>query len=377
MALPLTYFVVFNGSLASEKAADLEFELRDHVPEGWLKVIVAGVLAKLWHRAGQVGEDLGDLGSMPRRRLARTLGWPGDPNVLIEALLVSGWIDQVEGDPDAFRAHNWSKWQPAVAKRISDRERKQAQRQRQAEKGSRDDDVTSGDVTRPTPEVDGGSRDLTVKTDREIDREIDRDPDLRAHVVEPGAEVSPEEATVARIAALEWPCRRGKGDKADPAPWRAPPPLIRKWLAATPGKDVLLELLKAQSWIHEAPGNRKTAGGYPRFIGGWLRKQPKQWPHAVPQASPAGGNDGNSTDPWPVLLAAIKATPRNERVELEDPVQALALTLFGGSNRIRNAGQRDLANLRRDFYESMNKAKSRMRPGRREAPAVRVMVGRA
>lgn len=119
MGQPLVYFAVAVGAPYGPKARELERRLLPELPAGWGEVIVAGLLTKLWEIAAARGEDDGSMPAWSSSRLAAALGWGGDPDVLLDALLIVGWIEQP--DQEVRRCHDWEEHQPAVRERLRKR----------------------------------------------------------------------------------------------------------------------------------------------------------------------------------------------------------------------------------------------------------------
>lgn len=81
-------------------------------------------------------------------------------------------------------------------------------------------------------------------------------------------------------AVLEFPLRDG-------TVWLLRQPQLTAWATDFPGLDVLATCRAARSWASANPDKRKTAGGMPRFLAGWLLRESKAMPQAVVQASQA------------------------------------------------------------------------------------------
>lgn len=114
MPQPLSYFVVMTGTFHRDKAKLFMHALGDHIPRELREVVTAGLLSRLWDLAASRGEDDGSLGARTSARLAVSLGWPYDPDVLVQALLDVGLLDQ---DADEYRPHDWADWQTGIQER--------------------------------------------------------------------------------------------------------------------------------------------------------------------------------------------------------------------------------------------------------------------
>lgn len=81
-------------------------------------------LARLWTWALDNAPD-GTIGKVSARVLAFGAGWKGDPQLFLEALLKSGWLDETE---DGLSIHDWR----AYAGKLIDRKRANTERMRVA-----------------------------------------------------------------------------------------------------------------------------------------------------------------------------------------------------------------------------------------------------
>ena len=86
------------GTLDHWKAENLAREL--HLPR-WG---VAGLLESIWHFAAGYALQ-GDIGRASNADVARVIGWEGDPDVLIEALVRTRWLDRCSCH--RLRVHDW------------------------------------------------------------------------------------------------------------------------------------------------------------------------------------------------------------------------------------------------------------------------------
>lgn len=67
-----------------------------------------------------------------------------------------------------------------------------------------------------------------------------------------------------------------------PRSWDLTAPKLAEYREAYPGVDVLAECRKALQWCRDNPSRRKTAGGMPKFLAGWLgRAQDRGGPAAA------------------------------------------------------------------------------------------------
>lgn len=101
----------------------------------------------------------------------------------------------------------------------------------------------------------------------------------------------PETARAAPPAdsLLVFPCVKGK--RSDDTEWGLSREQLSEWLASYPAMDVLAECRKALTWVNAKPERRKTYGGMPAFLVGWLNKGQNRGDYAKrngngPEASP-------------------------------------------------------------------------------------------
>jgi hypothetical protein len=101
-----------------------------------------GILISLWLWAIDNAPD-GKLEDISPRIIARAAQWSGDPELLIEVLKASEWLDECQTE-DTLEIHDWDDYAgKLIEQRISERERS---RKRRAEKGKKpkDDQQTTG-----------------------------------------------------------------------------------------------------------------------------------------------------------------------------------------------------------------------------------------
>lgn len=377
MGQPLTYFAVYLGAFDGDKARDLEHELRRHVPEGFAEVVVAGVLAKLWHRAAKEGEDDGSLGAMPARRLARVLGWPLDPELLVEALEVTGWVTRVEPDDQpnegdrTYRPHDWSGNQPAIADRIRKRDYMRQKRAQgpEPEQLSLEHNFMSPDVPEHTPSSHLSSRNL-----RQVGREV-------------GREVEEEEISPPSEESVASP------PKSPPGP--TPQQVADLWaeVCVPAGRPALRKLtddrkrkVKART-RQDLPTLEAWRGYFERIAASsFLRGETERWPKGATfdfavasernvtkvlegdyddRAPPAKARgEPPKDDPWAQVIAALPAWGRREDFDLPQRI-SVALRAIGGLSTVASSAEKDLPMWRRKFLDAYHRPGASERRGPR------------
>ena len=78
-----------------------------------IETIAVGILERLWH-ATIVNAPSGDIGKVDDETLCELVGWHSEPSILIEALIVTGWLDECENH--RLIIHDWSEHAPSFIK---------------------------------------------------------------------------------------------------------------------------------------------------------------------------------------------------------------------------------------------------------------------
>lgn len=110
-----------------------------------------GILLRLWWWAMDYAPD-GLLDKYDAEELAWAVRWKGDPDLLLEALIGAGWIDN---SPEGLQIHDWYQYAGRLmdqreAKREKDRIRQQRLRDRKKEKSETCHTDVTRDVTQPS-----------------------------------------------------------------------------------------------------------------------------------------------------------------------------------------------------------------------------------
>jgi hypothetical protein len=156
---PLPYVPIDPNIDDHERTQALIDALAPHtsIPEAFLVEIPQ----KIIKHCGRGNVD-GVLGNLSAKAIARLCCWPGDPDVLRDALIATGWLDR---DPETgeLAVHNWAQYGGQVfAKRLRWVERKarwRAERVGQEERGADEKNVpvTSPGRPRDVPVTSPGS----------------------------------------------------------------------------------------------------------------------------------------------------------------------------------------------------------------------------
>lgn len=205
-----------------------------------------GILESLWHLTAREAPE-GNIGKLSNEDIAIWIDWDGDATVLIEALIVSGWID--EDTTERLLIHDWHEHADDATKKAIDRQRKKL-----ADNGG--NVQTSTDKTRlPEP------------------------------LPEPVPEPKPVTKTLASTA-IAVPAARGKLvctlplNTGDHEVFDID---VQEWIPLYPAVDIRQELRTMKGWLLGSPQRRKTKTGIGRFINAWFAR-------AQNESRPGAGN---------------------------------------------------------------------------------------
>jgi len=104
---------------------------------------------------------------------------------------------------------------------------------------------------------------------------------------------------------LVFPCVKGKA--SDATEWGLTPELLDAWRAAYPEMDVLAECRKALVWVNAKPDRRKTYGGMPSFLVGWLNKGQDRGDYARRNGSHPGAASSSPPPPQRLTMDQIRS----------------------------------------------------------------------
>jgi len=113
---------------------------------------------------------------------------------------------------------------------------------------------------------------------------------------------SSEPPSAASEPVLVFPC---VGQRAE---WVLRTEHVTDWQALYPPLDVLAECRKALAWLHATPSRRKTAGGMPRFLVGWLNRSAddcRQAPRGAPDRRSYTPTAHPNYDQWPAECRSL------------------------------------------------------------------------
>jgi hypothetical protein len=207
--------------------------------------LIRAKLENLWLWALEYREN-GVLDRLTPAEIALASNWHGDPDVWVESLLKSGWLDTVKDEAGVAQLylHDWHDYAGRlIEKRKQNRER---MRNARASHGGRTCGATKPNQTVPNQ---------TIKT--------------------PTAwEVPSELGTLPLYSRDRKLCLR----------WKE---LLPTWKEAYPGVDVIAEVKKAHAW--EVANPKKVKKDRPRFLQNWLsRAQDKRGGKGTPSGGVSG-----------------------------------------------------------------------------------------
>jgi len=91
---------------------------------GFLKISrieALGILAGLWLWTSKYADHDGDLTKFEHFEIARGINWQGDPDVLVNALVQSEFLDK---DDQSLRVHDWEKYGTRILKQSKERQKR-------------------------------------------------------------------------------------------------------------------------------------------------------------------------------------------------------------------------------------------------------------
>ncbi|MBE3040565.1 MAG: hypothetical protein IMZ62_17340 [Chloroflexi bacterium] len=217
-----------------------------------------GILEMLWHFAAKYAIR-GDVGRYSDAEIAEAVSWPGDPYLLISALVWARWLDV---DPDyRLSIHHWKDHADSSVKKTLENRK----------------ETFINATFQNFPELSGTFQNFIAC----------RCLSLALPLPEPMPEPEPEPTTSARTPteASAPPITKTPKPTFDPEARR----FIGftdadkvTWKAAYPGIDITAEVHKAIAWLM-ADWPRRKKSQWRRFLTGWLsRAQDRHGGHAPP-----------------------------------------------------------------------------------------------
>ncbi len=234
-----------------------------------IKIRKAGHLAELLYIRGILhSKEQGTDGVIEAFDLPLiSVGIPGDPAQLAEVLVTNGlWVRAKCNAPGAetvtlwrIPAKVWAKYHKSKAQ-IDRSRNKTAERVRKHRAGN----------SLGTLEDDSCNADGNAVTQQPVTPDV-TPPEKRKRKRREREEYScPEPQAASGPPVMLFPVVVvGDG----PTMWPLPEAKVAEYRESFPGIDVLAECRRARQWCIDNRANRKTYGGMPRFLSGWLGKE--------------------------------------------------------------------------------------------------------
>lgn len=210
-----------------------------------------GIMESLWHFTARHAIQ-GDIGRWPNEEIAEGIGWLGDPDKLMNALVTSRWIDTCANS--RLVIHDWSDHcDDSVRKTLKNRHLSPLSPE------------TSGKFRKSKP---GGA-----KSNGKVP------PAITTTISSPGPPPEPEpsqalttsspEASSVLMTEFAFPV---VGDPERPT-WILTSEFYETLKTCYPSLDHNSVMHAALAWCVANPSNRKTHAGMTRFLNGWFERQ--------------------------------------------------------------------------------------------------------
>lgn len=226
-----------------------------------------GVLESLWHLTAQHAKD-GAIGrTFSNEDIANSIGWDGDPDQFVAALVDSGWLDRC--DLNRLVVHDWADHCPDFVRGNLGRTRSSFAVPAKTDPLPTPVANTSTQQVYGTP-VGNASTDHQMPTPRPSQSKPIQSKPIQADEeggVEPTEAVDPPPDAKAEV--------RCQGARKV---WHLTASQIADWQATYPGLDVEGECRKALAWLQATPSRKRTASGMPRFLVNWLNRATERPP---------------------------------------------------------------------------------------------------
>jgi len=243
-----------------------------------------GIMESIWHFTAKF-TPAGDIGSKSNQDIADGIFWNNDPNILINALIKSGFID--ENPIHRLIIHGWSEHaedstQVYLARNteyFADGNLPKMNRLSKKEKET----ITKEYSERTEAHKSAQERTEAHKSAMPLPLPLPlKEKDFCV-------EASKKEAINAGVI-LEFPVIP-KQKTGKPEIWNLTQPLLDEFIASYPAIDALTQCKAAHAWIIANPKNRKTFSGMPRFLNGWLSRAQNSAPRIETQTQPDSPED--------------------------------------------------------------------------------------
>ena len=224
-----------------------------------------GILESLWHLTAHHAKD-GAIGkTFTNEDIANAIGWDGEPDQLIEALVSAGWLDVCE--VNRLVVHDWHDHCPEFVRGNIRRMKKEF-----ATGPNTVPNTVPYSVPYSVPNTVGNLS--TVLQDQDQDQAKTK-PEEEKSVALSEADTAPPIDSVA-----EYPCQ-GKRNV-----WHLTVSQVADWQAIYPSLDILAECRKALAWLKANPQKKRTHGGMAKYLVNWLNRAVERPAPAAPTTRP-------------------------------------------------------------------------------------------
>ena len=198
-----------------------------------------------------VNSPRGDIGRMDNESIAIECDWPADqdPDVLIDALEDTGWLD--EHPEHRLVIHDWNDHAPRWVRGVA------------AKKGG----IIQSISYEPTgSSTKSGTRSSTRSATRSTT------PNTTQQEHNTTKHMNPSDSCVETQSVSTPPPVVVFEVKGKTKEWGVTQEKLSEWRDAFPDADIVRELKKAKQWLADNPQRKKTARGMPAFIFRWLER---------------------------------------------------------------------------------------------------------
>ncbi|NBS67337.1 hypothetical protein EBT31_00285 [bacterium] len=232
-----------------------------------------GILESLWHLTAHHAKD-GAIGkTFTNEDIANAIGWDGEPDQLIEALVSAGWLDVCE--VNRLVVHDWHDHCPEFVRGNIRRMKKEF-----ATGPNTVPNTVPYSVGNTVPYSVPYSVPNTVGTLSTVLQDQDQDQAKTKPEEEKSVALSEADTAPPIDSVAEYPCQ-GKRNV-----WHLTVSQVADWQAIYPSLDILAECRKALAWLKANPQKKRTHGGMAKYLVNWLNRAVERPAPAAPTTRP-------------------------------------------------------------------------------------------
>ena len=232
-----------------------------------------GILESLWHLTAHHAKD-GAIGkTFTNEDIANAIGWDGEPDQLIEALVSAGWLDVCE--VNRLVVHDWHDHCPEFVRGNIRRMKKEF-----ATGPNTVPNTVPYTVGNTVPYSVPHSVPNTVGTLSTVLQDQDQDQAKTKPEEEKSVALSEADTAPPIDSVAEYPCQ-GKRNV-----WHLTVSQVADWQAIYPSLDILAECRKALAWLKANPQKKRTHGGMAKYLVNWLNRAVERPAPAAPTSRP-------------------------------------------------------------------------------------------